>query len=236
MPQPEKCNCQSEDERLLLVEGVNDCHAVFQLVWLVHKTAPVFGIHECGNDDKVLENLAARLVSSAPRQKTLGVILDSDIKGVSADQVIQSRLDQLRPRIGEFYALPKVFPEGGLILDPLATRQGADRLPRLGVWLMPNNRAYGMFEDLLIESLKDEVKVYTTAVVNKAKTDGIASFKDIHLSKAVIRTYMAWQDPPDIQYLGVAIKTKTFGNIEARCKQFIQWLEQLFGAPPDKQP
>ena len=132
--------------------------------------------------------------------------------------------------MGEFYTLPKVFPEGGLILDPLAN-PGSDRLPRLGIWLMPNNRAYGMFEDLLIESLKDEVKVYTTAVVTKAKTDGIATFKEIHLSKAVIRTYMAWQDPPDIQYLGLAIKTKTFENIEAKCKQFIQWLEQLFGVP-----
>ena len=42
---------------------------------------------------------------------------------------------------------------------------------------------------------------------------------------------MAWQDPPDIQYLGVAIKTKTFDNVEAKCKQFIKWLEQLFAAP-----
>ena len=98
MPQQEKCNCKSEDERLLLVEGVNDCHAVFQLMWLVNKAAPVFGIHECGSDDKVLENMAARLVSSSPRQKALGLILDSDIEGVKAGQVIQSRLDQLQSR------------------------------------------------------------------------------------------------------------------------------------------
>jgi len=88
-----------------------------------------------------------------------------------------------------------------------------------------------MFEDLLIEALPEEGRTYTSAVVNKAKTDAVATFKDIHLSKAVIRTYMAWQDPPDIQYLGVAIKKKTFEKIEAKCKQFIQWLEELFGAP-----
>jgi len=231
MPQQESCNCKSEDERLLLVEGVNDCHAIFQLMCLVHKTGPVFGIHECGNDENVLESLAARLVSSAPKQKTLGVVLDSDVEGVSAGQVIQSRLDQLRPRVGEFYPLPDAFPDGGLILEPLSTRPGSDRLPRLGVWLMPNNKAYGMFEDLLIEALRDNVRAYTSTVLNKAKADGIATFKDIHLSKAIIRTYMAWQDPPDIQYLGLAIKKKTFENIEAECKQFVQWLEQLFGAP-----
>lgn len=216
---------------MLLVEGPNDCHAVFQLMWLIHKTDPVFGIHECGNDERVLESLAARLVGSSPRQKILGLILDSDIQGVSPDQIIRSRLDQLRTRVGEFYSLPESFPEDGLVLDPDASKQNSERLPKLGVWLMPNNKAYGMFEDLLIEALLDDVKSYTTAVVNKAKADKIATFKDAHLSKAIIRTYMAWQDPPDIQYLGLAIKNKTFENIEAECKKFVNWLEQLFGVP-----
>ncbi len=216
---------------MLLVEGPNDCHAVFQLMWLIHNASPVFGIHECGNDDQVLESLAARLVSSSPRQKILGLILDSDIEGLNSDQIIRSRLDQLRTRVGEFYSLPKSFPENGLVLSPDASKQNSDRLPKLGVWLMPNNKAYGMFEDLLMESLVDEVRTYTGAVVNRAKTDGVAKFKDIHLSKAIIRTYMAWQDPPDIQHLGVAIRKGTFENIEAKCKQFIQWLEQLFGTP-----
>ncbi len=231
MSEQGKINSKSEHELLLLVEGVNDCHAVFQLMWLVYNADPVFGIHECGGDDRVLDNLSSRLVSSHPKQKTLGLILDSDTEGLSADRVIQSRLDQLRARVEEYYPLPDVFPETGLILDPLASRQDTDRLPKLGVWLMPNNKAYGMFEDLLIEALLDKVRNYTTAVVNQAKADEIATFKDIHLSKAIIRTYMAWQDPPDIQYLGLAIKKKTFENIEAKCKQFIQWLEQLFGIP-----
>ncbi len=231
MPQQEKCNCKSEDERLLLVEGVNDCHAVFQLMRLVYNAGPVFGLYECGNDDKALDNLSSRLVSSSPKQKILGLILDSDTEGVSAGQVIQSRLDQLRARVGEFYLLPDAFPEGGLILNPLASRPDTDRLPKLGVWLMPNNKAWGMFEDLLIEALIDGVKTYTTTVVTQARADKVATFKDIHLSKAVIRTYMAWQDPPDIQYLGVAIQKRTFENIEAKCSQFIQWLEQLFGKP-----
>jgi len=76
---------------------------------------------------------------------------------------------------------------------------------------------------------------YTTAVVRRSKTDGIAKFKDVHLSKAVIRTYLAWQDPPDIQYLGLAIKRGAFDNIEAECRQFVGWLEQLFG-PADTTP
>src|ERR1035438_4903614 len=125
---------KSESERLLLVEGVNDCHAVFQLMWLIYQCDPIFGIHECGNDDKVLDSLASRIVSTHPKQKVLGLILDSDIEGVHADHVIQSRLDQLVPRVGAYYPLPTTFPEGGLIVDPLAGNLVADRLPKLGVW------------------------------------------------------------------------------------------------------
>ncbi|MBZ5728090.1 MAG: hypothetical protein LAP87_24270 [Acidobacteriia bacterium] len=226
-----KVDSKSESELLLLVEGVNDCHAVFQLMWLVYSADPVFGIHECGNDEKVLNSLASRIVSTRPSQKVLGLILDADIEGSRPDQVIQSRLEQLKARVGAYYPLPTVFPERGLILDPLASRLDADRLPRLGVWLMPNNKAYGMFEGLLMGSLSDQVAAYTTAVVKRSKADGIAKFRDVHLSKAVIRTYLAWQDPPDIQYLGLAIKRKAFENIETECKHFLQWLEQLFGSP-----
>jgi len=71
---------------------------------------------------------------------------------------------------------------------------------------MPNNRAYGMFEDLLSASLNDDVRKYTEAVVSKAKTDQIATYRDSHFSKAVIRSYTAWQDPPDIQYIGQSIR------------------------------
>src|ERR1035441_10175423 len=124
-----KVDSKSERELLLLVEGVNDCHAVFQLMWLVYRADPVFGIHECGNDDKVLDSLAARLVSTNPRQKVLGLILDSDIEGVSPELVVKARLDQLTARIGARYPMPASFPEEGLILHPLASRPEADRLP-----------------------------------------------------------------------------------------------------------
>ncbi|HTX37115.1 MAG TPA: DUF3226 domain-containing protein [Bryobacteraceae bacterium] len=231
MAEPGKVDSKSESELLLLVEGVNDCHAVFQLMWLIYKSAPVFGIHECGNDDKVLDSLAARIVSTNLRQRVLGVVLDADIEGSRPDRVIHDRIEQLKARVDPYYSVPAVFPETGLILDPLPTRPDAGRLPKLGVWLMPNNRAYGMFEDLLLGALPDHAAVYTDKVVKQSKIDGVARFKDAHLSKAIIRTYLAWQDPPDIQYLGLAIRRGAFENIEARCSRFIEWLARLFGSP-----
>jgi hypothetical protein len=231
MPQQEKISCKSDSEKLLLVEGPNDCHAVFQLMRLIYQGDPVFGLHECGGDEGVLDSLGFRLVNPRPRQKILGLILDTDIEGAGHEEVVQRRLDQLRARTGNYYQLPDVFPEEGVIVEPLLDRPDSVRQPKLGIWLMPNNRAYGMFEDLLAGSLPEKEKRYTAAVVDKAKEDGIATFKQVHISKAVIRTYMAWQDPPDIQYLGLAIKRGTFNNIEATCTRFIEWIERLFDVP-----
>jgi hypothetical protein len=225
-------DCKSEHEHLLLVEGVNDCHSVAHLFWLFHKADPHFGIHECGNDNGVLDSLAARLVSSQRKQKVLGVILDSDIEGLTPDQVIASRLDQLVSRAGQYYHLPGSFPSDGLIVDPLSSRLEAARLPTLGVWLMPNNRSHGMFEDLLMQSMSLEALEYTRSIVLKAREDRVASFRDIHLSKSIVRTYLAWQDPPDIPFLGLAIRKGTFERIRTECRPFLKWLEALFGLPP----
>jgi hypothetical protein len=96
---------------------------------------------------------------------------------------------------------------------------------------MPNNKAFGMFEDLLIRSLSDELAEYTRAVVKKSKADGIGNFKDAHLSKAVIHTYLAWQDPPDMHHLGLAIRKGNFEDIQTEFKAFLQWIEKLFGQP-----
>src|SRR5262245_34035941 len=98
-----KVDSKAESELLLLVEGVNDCHAVFQLMSLVHGADPVFGINECGNDDKVLDSLASRVVSTRTRQRVLGVILDADIDGLHPDQVIEARRDQVAARVGTYY-------------------------------------------------------------------------------------------------------------------------------------
>ncbi|MGD0522216.1 MAG: DUF3226 domain-containing protein [Terracidiphilus sp.] len=220
--------CKSDDESLLLVEGRNDCHAVFQLVRLRHGADPAFGIFDCENDDGVLDQLSSRLAQPIPRQKVLGLILDADIEGSTEADAVQRRWAQLKDRFGADYNLPAAFPETGLIIDPMPGRRATGTLPRIGVWLMPNNRAYGMFEDLLMDSLGDHEKEYTSKVVKQAKTDKVASFHDSHLSKAVIRTYMAWQEPPDIQYLGLAIQKRHFQNIETACAQFLDWLGRIF--------
>lgn len=223
-PQP----CKSDEESLLLVEGRNDCHAIFQLVRLRYGADPAFGIFDCDNDDGVLDKLGAKLVDPNPHQRVLGLILDTDIEGSTEADAVERRWAQLKTRFGPDYLLPEGFPEAGLIVDPVPGRRAVSILPRIGVWLMPNNKAFGMFEDLLLESLGSREKDYTSKVVTQAKTDAIAKYHESHFSKSVIRTYMAWQEPPDVQYLGLAIQKGLFGNTETACARFLDWLGRLF--------
>jgi hypothetical protein len=213
---------------LLLVEGRNDCNAIFQLVRLRFGADPAFGIYDCESDEGALNQLGARLVVPIPTQSVLGLVLDTDIEGSTLADAVPRRFAQLRGRLGADYDLPDDFPEEGLIIDPRLGRQAVARLPRIGVWLMPNNKVFGMFEDLLLESLGKRERDYASTVVKQAKTDQIALYHDSHFSKAVIRTYMAWQEPPDVQYLGLAIQKGQFQNLEAACAQFLDWLGRLF--------
>jgi hypothetical protein len=212
----------------LLVEGPSDLHAVVQIVRLVHEAEPSFVAFDCKNDDGVLDQLSLRLVQPEAAQKIVGLILDADIDGSTEKDAVQRRCAQLKNRIGADYDVPENFPEEGLIIDPRPGRRAVGTLPRIGVWLMPNNRAFGMFEDLLLDSLGDHEKNYTTTVVNRAKTDEVATFHPSHLSKAIVRTYMAWQEPPDLPHLSFAIRKGHFQNIDVACAQFLDWLGRLF--------
>jgi len=218
----------ADAEFLLLVEGPSDLHAVLQLVRLVHKAEASFVALDCKNDDGVLDQLSLRLVQPGSTPKILGLILDADINGSTESDAIQRRCAQLKNRIGTDYDWPRDFPETGLIIDPRPGRRAIGTLPRIGVWLMPNNKAFGMFEDLLLESLGNHEKDYTSSVVRQARTDKVATFHPSHLSKAIIRTYMAWQEPPDLPHLSFAIRDRHFQKIEIACAQFLDWLGRLF--------
>jgi hypothetical protein len=163
-------------------------------------------------------------------QKILGLILDTDIEGSTEVDAIQRRWVQLK---GQDYCRlqsPRRLSRDRSHRSILCRdRKAKGSLPRIGVWLMPNNKAFGMFEDLLMESLGAERKGLHNERCETSKDGRDCQFITTAIyRKAVIRTYMAWQEPPDVQYLGLAIQEGHFQNIEAACAQFLDWLGRLF--------
>jgi len=94
---------------------------------------------------------------------------------------------------------------------------------------MPDNVNSGIFEDLLRAAMRHEAEEYIAGVVDQAKQDGIASFRDVERSKTIVKTHIAWQDP-NKKNLGEAIGTH-FENLSPAFGSFLNWLNQLFAEP-----
>lgn len=206
--------CKEEGQKILLVEGKNDCHVIMHLCDELN-VPDAFGIHECGNDLKVLQKANA-LIPASTRPEILGIMLDADNNGVSP------RWNQIQNKLSDHnYEFPETPDPGGTILP-----ENPDK-PRLGIWLMPNNVDSGMLEDFLMEMV--DLKAVETAREStlSAQENGVTTFRAVHLSKAVIHTYLAWQDPPG-QPLGQSITSHALRPETETANAFIQWLIRLF--------
>jgi hypothetical protein len=223
MVQAQTADLSSEGKNLLLVEGVDDWHAFHHIVRSITNREAIFDIGYCGNDVAVLDRLSSVVVGSETTKSILGAVLDAD-----AGKGVKARLGSIRHSLESAYEVPEVFPTEGLILRPKSTRIDRDRLPVIGVWLMPDNVRDGIFEDLLCAAMTPESENYISKVVDKAKEDRMASFRDVERTKSIVKTHIAWQDPKT-KNLGEAISGKQFNNLGTACQPFLNWLNRLFG-------
>lgn len=186
--------CKSEAERVLLVEGKDDCHVILALAQY-YQLAENFGIYECGSDERVLKRLNALIPSPDPvKPNAIGVVLDAT----------QDRWAQLTGKLAPHrYEIPAVSDPNGTILE------GDETKPRIGVWIMPDNSNQGMLEDFLLPGIPAISVAVAREAVELAKKRKVATFKDAHHSKAVIHTYLAWQDEPG-RPLGLSVTSKMF--------------------------
>jgi hypothetical protein len=208
--------CKHEGNRVLLVEGKNDCHVILALC-SQYKLAETFGIHECGSDISLLKRLNA-LILQPDSPEIIGIVLDAD----SPD--IMRRWQQIQQKIKTHkYTFPKSPPPGGTIL------QGNEGRPTIGIWLMPDNKKSGMLEDFLMEMANKEALQIAENCITNAKEKGMTTYKQGHHSKALIHTWLSWQDEPG-RPLGQAITANVLKPETKLAKSFINWLKKLFGS------
>jgi len=228
-----KFKCAREVKKILLVEGINDGHAIAHLCQAHKLPEDSFCIQSCGDDDKVLKELNLRLKERPElRPDIIGIVLDAD-KPKDNPSVI-SRMQQITDRLREVckdYQIPKIPNEKGTIISSVP------RYPKIGVWLMPNNQDIGMLEDFLIDlAMKkrntEECKYgesleQARMCVEEAEKNKLTSFKKTHFSKAIIHTYLAWHAEPGAP-LGLAITAHTLEPHTELANKFIFWLKELF--------
>lgn len=206
--------CKHEGDSVLLVEGLDDCHVVMSLC-AAHQVPETFGLYECGGDDQLLKRLNALILQPDP-PKVIGAVLD-------ADTGVDNRWMSVRSKLSH-YNLP--FPASpevrGTIIQP-------ESLPKLGIWLMPNNQASGMLEDFCIEMIEVKARDTVTGAISNAQKEGVCTFQPTHLSKAIVHTYLAWQAEPG-RPLGQAITAQALRPQTETARAFTEWLTRLFAA------
>lgn len=202
----------------LVVEGKNDQHVIWAL-------CEQYGVKETftvetpnvknGGVDSLLNSIPVRLKTS--RLTALGIVLD-------ADQNLEGRWQSVKNRLLEsgYVSLPeKPDPEGTLIIQP--------KMPKIGVWIMPNNHLPGMLENFIAELIpdQDELSPLAKSILQEIEQKNLNRYSPNQHPKAFIHTWLAWQENPG-QPMGQAITAHVLNHNVPLAKSFIKWLGRVF--------
>lgn len=204
---------KSDAPKILLAEGDNDCHVVAALC-KHYKLPKSFDLDSCGSDYKVFKKLGALL--NTENKQAIGVVLDADNPNFASKwHKFQATLNKANIHCDDKPSLT------GTIIP------ATDDHPRIGLWLMPDNRVDGMLEDFCLTMAESAAIDFARDCVSTAHEKGHASFIDNHRSKAVVHTYLAWQNEPG-RPLGQAITAKVLDPEHPLAEAFADWLKRLF--------
>lgn len=225
----------AKENRILFVEGADDQHTI----WAIcehFKTEETFVVEipdrtgkinrkakptELGGIDNVLKAARLSLIAGSSAIERIGIVIDADENLNARWQSVLSILEK-----AGFKDLPDLPDSAGTIIKQ-------EFLPTFGVWIMPDNKINGMLEDFLEFLVPDKEKnpIWTKAVkCSREVLEEIEQdkrFGDIHLSKAQIHTYLAWQKECGKPF-GLSITAKYLQTDNPNCEEFVEWLKRLF--------
>jgi len=223
-------------KRLLLVEGKTDAFVISalckehgintQFIKELNENESEgchFSIHykDDSNNDQLLKNIP--VFAEAEGMEILGVVLDADDHLTGRVQAIGDRLKKVQPSLK---ASDVQISENG------TTSNDIGNLKKFGFWIMPDNKNPGMLEDFLMKIVLKPAECIdlATECVEKAKKQGCCTFREAHYSKAVIHTYLAWQDKPvnSLNLPKLSIDETKFDSKAELSQKLIAWLKELF--------
>jgi hypothetical protein len=101
---------------------------------------------------------------------------------------------------------------------------------------MPNNQLPGMLEDFvaLLMPADDNLRPKAEEILREIEREGLNRYGEIHHAKALIHTWLAWQETPGMP-MGQAITARVLQRESAIAQVFADWLQRLFEAEiPEK--
>jgi hypothetical protein len=208
----------------LLVEGKNDQHVIWALCEQ-YQIPETFTVELPPDKTEGVESLLAALpvLLNEKKLKTLGIVVD-------ADQDLAARWQSIRDRL-----IASDYPKADIPNSPLTegwVYQPKDvYLKRVGVWVMPNNQLPGMLEDFvaLLMPADDSLRPKAEEILREIEGEGLNRYGEIHHAKALIHTWLAWQETPGMP-MGQAITARVLQRESAIAQVFADWLQRLFEA------
>lgn len=202
-------------DKVLLVEGRDDREVIYQFCnYYDIDNRSLFSVEPKDGIKSLIADLRLRVRTGV---KVLAAVIDADVD-------LNTRWKEIRDSVAEEgYRFPSNPAKGGTILEaPNASR------PKLGIWLMPDNQVAGILEDFLLCLAQEDNTLISRAtnVVNSIpETERL--FSDTKRSKAVIHTWLAWQEEPGTS-LGLSITRRYLDPTQNPAPEFKEWLEELF--------
>jgi len=159
-----------------------------------------------------------------------------DLDGIAIvadmDLLVDNRWGSLRGVLDGygFATLPTLQPKEGLVL-------AADGNPALGVWLMPDNERAGMLESFACGLVAEDDPAWIHA---HASVDSLPEYpgrfsRERHLDKALLHTWLAWQEEPGCQ-LGTAVAKSYLRTDHDDVERLWRWIERWLTASAMRPP
>ena len=203
---------------LLLVEGRNDRHVVGKLLWH-HGLKPDvdFRVKDTGGENPLITTLPLEIKTAG--LTPLGVIVDADLD-------LHARWNSLNYLLKKAGYAPPYSPDSrGLVLVQ-------DDLPALGIWVMPDNQLPGKLEDFVARLVPDQDSLLPMAErATRSIPAALRRFSEPDLAKAVIHTWLAWQEEPGSR-MGEAFTKKYLDPKAPTALVFVDWVRRLIAAGP----
>ena len=174
-------------------------------------------IVDLGGRRNLLEGVETAV--SVSNNRSVGFVLVANSSILDTWKAISSRLR----RVG--VATPDAIPGEGFVGEAEKYRA------RVGVWIMPDNRREGNLEHFLRDLVEESDPLFPYAKESTIHARKLgARFSDDDADKAVLHTWLAWQEEPGLPY-GTAMRARFFRDDSLAAQAFVTWFRKVFNIP-----
>ena len=199
--------------RILMVEGQDDRHVISHIVNRSQLELN-FSISDREGIELLLEDIPLEVRAS--ERVAVGIVVDRDTDPSSNWDAVRD------PLLDEGFGVPRQPDPDGTIIPE------TDDLPRVGIWLMPDNQSTGELEDFVSEMIPDDDPVWP---LSQDYIDGIPTadrkFTENKIQRAKVHAWLAAREDP--RQMGQAIRARDLDVNGELCQKFVDWIRRLFG-------